>query len=69
MRAQVYQKEVQEEDGVTEEAPVPRKVGEDVYEGRHQAKTVTQIRDFVGRLSSLQAEHQALRLRAPILRF
>ncbi|GAA98648.1 hypothetical protein E5Q_05335 [Mixia osmundae IAM 14324] len=32
------------------------------YEGRHQAKTVTQIRDFVGKLSSLQAEHQSLRL-------
>ena len=33
MRAQVYQKEVQEEDGVTEEAPVPRKMCEYVYEG------------------------------------
>lgn len=33
------------------------------YEGRHAAKTIAQIRDFTGRLSSLQAEHQALRLR------
>ena len=34
------------------------------YENRHKAQTVTEIRDFVGRLGSLQAEHQALRLRA-----
>ena len=33
------------------------------YEGRHAAQTVGQMRDFVGRLSGLQAEHQALRLR------
>lgn len=33
------------------------------YEGRHQAQTVGQMREFVGRLSGLQAEHQALRLR------
>lgn len=35
----------------------------DDYEGRHQAKTVSQIRDFVNKLSGLQAEHQSLRLR------
>ena len=34
------------------------------YEERHNAKTVTQIKDFVGRLGGLQAEHAALRLRA-----
>lgn len=33
------------------------------YEQRHAAQTVSQMRDFVGRLSGLQAEHQALRLR------
>lgn len=33
------------------------------YEQRHSAQTVSQMRDFVGRLSGLQAEHQALRLR------
>ena len=33
------------------------------YEGRHQAQTVREMRDFVGKLSGLQAEHQALRLR------
>ena len=32
------------------------------YEGRHSAQTVGQIREFVGKLSGLQAEHQALRL-------
>ena len=32
-------------------------------EGRHQAKTVSQIKEFVGKLTGLQAEHQALRLR------
>ena len=30
---------------------------------RHQAKTVAQLRDFVGKLGGLQTEHQALRLR------
>jgi hypothetical protein len=32
-------------------------------EGRHQAKTVSQIKEFVGKLTGLQAEHHALRLR------
>ncbi|KAF7337688.1 Vacuolar protein sorting-associated protein 33A [Mycena sanguinolenta] len=30
--------------------------------GRHQAKTVAQLRDFVGKLGGLQTEHQSLRL-------
>ena len=30
---------------------------------RHQAKTVAQLRDFVGKLGGLQTEHQSLRLR------
>lgn len=33
------------------------------YEERHHAKTVAQIRDFVGRLSELQQEHQSLKIR------
>ena len=33
------------------------------YEERHNAKTVAQIRDFVGRLSELQQEHQSLKIR------
>lgn len=41
---------------------IAKKINED-YENRHQAQTVTQIREFVGKLSALQAEHQALRLR------
>ncbi|CBQ72985.1 probable vacuolar sorting protein (hbrA) [Sporisorium reilianum SRZ2] len=32
------------------------------YEGRHQAKTVSQIRAFVGKLGGLQSEHASLRL-------
>ncbi|KAG0140954.1 hypothetical protein CROQUDRAFT_664506 [Cronartium quercuum f. sp. fusiforme G11] len=32
------------------------------YERRNEARTVKQIRDFVGRLAGLQNEHQALRL-------
>lgn len=40
---------------------VARRINED-YEGRHQAKTVQQIREFVGRLGGLQSEHQSLRL-------
>ncbi|SNX84323.1 probable vacuolar sorting protein (hbrA) [Melanopsichium pennsylvanicum] len=32
------------------------------YEGRHQAKTVSQIRAFVGKLGGLQSEHACLRL-------
>ncbi|KAK7202889.1 Sec1-like protein [Myxozyma melibiosi] len=38
-----------------------RKLNED-YEERHQAKTVSQIKDFVSKLGGLQAEHQSLRL-------
>ena len=34
---------------------------------RHQAKTVSQIKDFVGKLGGLQTEHQALRLRKSFL--
>jgi hypothetical protein len=33
------------------------------YERRNEARTVQQIREFVGRLPELQNEHQALRLR------
>ena len=33
------------------------------FQGRHQAKTVSQIKEFVNRLTGLQAEHQSLRLR------
>ncbi|KAJ3126525.1 hypothetical protein HK098_007425 [Nowakowskiella sp. JEL0407] len=40
---------------------VARRIHED-YEGRHQAKTVSQIKDFVGKLGNLQAEHQSARL-------
>ncbi|KAK7063771.1 Sec1-like protein [Favolaschia claudopus] len=40
---------------------VARRLEED-YKGRHQAKTVTQLRDFVGKLGSLQSDHQSLRL-------
>lgn len=36
----------------------------DDYERRHQAKTPAELRQFVGQLGGLQAEHQALRLRA-----
>ncbi|KAI0931375.1 hypothetical protein AcW1_001210 [Taiwanofungus camphoratus] len=32
------------------------------YKLRHQAKTVAQLRDFVGKLGGLQSEHQSLRL-------
>jgi len=32
------------------------------YKGRHQAQTVAQLREFVGKLGGLQNEHQALRL-------
>jgi hypothetical protein len=34
---------------------------------RHQAKTVAQLRDFVGKLGGLQTEHQALRLRKAVV--
>lgn len=30
---------------------------------RHQAKTVSQIKDFIGKLTGLQAEQQSLRIR------
>ncbi|KAI1793136.1 Sec1-like protein [Ganoderma leucocontextum] len=40
---------------------VARRLDED-YKLRHQAKTVAQLKDFVGRLGGLQNEHQALRL-------
>ncbi|KAF8424631.1 Sec1-like protein [Tirmania nivea] len=32
------------------------------YEGRHQAKTVTEIKQFVSKLGGLQAEHQSVRM-------
>jgi hypothetical protein len=32
------------------------------YEERHNVKTVTQIKQFVGKLGGLQSEHQSLRL-------
>jgi len=32
------------------------------YEERHNAKTVSQIRDFIGKLGSIQTEHQSLRI-------
>ena len=31
--------------------------------GRHQAKTVSEIKQFVSKLGGLQAEHQSLKLR------
>ncbi|KAI7821112.1 Sec1-like protein [Kickxella alabastrina] len=34
---------------------------QDTYESRHKAKTVQEIRSFVGKLGSLQAEHQSLK--------
>ncbi|KAI0360967.1 Sec1-like protein [Trametes cingulata] len=40
---------------------VARRLDED-YKLRHQAKTVAQLRDFVGKLGGLQSEHQSLRL-------
>lgn len=36
------------------------------YEERHNAKTVAQIRDFVGRLGELQQEHQSLKIHTGI---
>lgn len=41
---------------------VAKRINEN-YEQRHAAQTVGQMREFVGKLSALQAEHQALRLR------
>ena len=40
-----------------------RRLEED-YQARKKAKTVAQLRDFVGKLGGLQTEHQSLRLRA-----
>lgn len=40
---------------------VAKRINEN-YEQRHAAQTVGQMREFVGKLSALQAEHQALRL-------
>ncbi|TPX34829.1 hypothetical protein SmJEL517_g02554 [Synchytrium microbalum] len=40
---------------------VARRINHD-YEERHNATTVTEIRNFVGRLGGLQQEHQSLRL-------
>ncbi|KAH9849266.1 Sec1-like protein [Lenzites betulinus] len=40
---------------------VARRLDED-YKLRHQATTVAQLRDFVGKLGGLQSEHQSLRL-------
>jgi len=37
------------------------------FQGRHQAKTVSQIKEFVNKLTGLQAEHQSLRLRIRLL--
>ncbi|KAI8827289.1 Sec1-like protein [Fimicolochytrium jonesii] len=44
---------------------IARRIHDD-YEGRHQAKTVTQIKDFIGKLGNLQSEHQSLRLHTGI---
>ncbi|KAJ8518791.1 hypothetical protein ONZ45_g4174 [Pleurotus djamor] len=40
---------------------IARRLDED-YKARLQAKTVAQLRDFVGKLGGLQTEHQSLRL-------
>lgn len=40
---------------------VARRLNDD-YEGRHQAKTVSEIKQFVSKLGGLQQEHQSLRL-------
>ncbi|CAG8439325.1 11444_t:CDS:10 [Ambispora gerdemannii] len=39
---------------------VAKRINED-YEGRHQARTVAQIREFMNKLGGLQSEHQSLR--------
>ncbi|CAO3702095.1 unnamed protein product [Rhizopus stolonifer] len=44
---------------------VAKRINEN-YEERHNAKTVAQIRDFVGRLNELQQEHQSLRIHTGI---
>lgn len=40
---------------------IARRLNND-YEGRHQAKTVSEIKQFVSKLGGLQQEHQSLRL-------
>ncbi|CEG81574.1 Putative Transcription factor ScGATA-6 [Rhizopus microsporus] len=45
---------------------VAKRINEN-YEERHNAKTMAQIRDFVGRLGELQQEHQSLRVRNHLL--
>ncbi|KAG5459312.1 MAG: Sec1 family-domain-containing protein, partial [Olpidium bornovanus] len=44
---------------------VARRINTD-YEARHQAKTVGQIREFVGKLGDLQAEHTSLRIHTAV---
>ncbi|CEI91598.1 hypothetical protein RMCBS344292_05882 [Rhizopus microsporus] len=44
---------------------VAKRINEN-YEERHNAKTMAQIRDFVGRLGELQQEHQSLRVHTGI---
>ncbi|KAJ3151368.1 hypothetical protein HDU89_002207 [Geranomyces variabilis] len=44
---------------------IARRIHDD-YEGRHQAKTVSQIKDFMGKFGTLQSEHQSLRLHTGI---
>lgn len=41
---------------------IARKLNDD-YEERHQAKTVLQIRQFIGKLGTLQSEHKSLQIR------
>lgn len=40
---------------------VAKRLSED-YEGRHAAKTVSEIKQFISKLGNLQAEHASLRL-------
>ncbi|KAJ3158524.1 hypothetical protein HDU86_002749 [Geranomyces michiganensis] len=44
---------------------IARRIHDD-YEVRHQAKTVSQIKDFMGKFGTLQSEHQSLRLHTGI---
>ncbi|KAI8809867.1 vacuolar protein sorting-associated protein 33A [Cladochytrium replicatum] len=44
---------------------VARRIHED-FEERHQARTVSQLKEFVGKLGNLQAEQQSLRLHTNI---
>lgn len=41
---------------------IARKLNDD-YDERHQAKTVSQIRQFIGKLGNLQSEHKSLQIR------